>query len=178
MHNSLLQAEVVIKLRTFAEAWAHPGAKRLILQGRTGPVNAVEADGTLYIEAESEAEAIRSEAMTPASEMAGALKAAATTAAASEGAASPAAAFNSEPSGAAASPTMINSYAAAVSKSPVRFKLSAAPSQLSVDLKCSTAASKPAAAIFTPLEVINVCMCSVPALVGVHYIESAHYKRT
>ena len=45
-----LQAEVVTKLITFADACAHPSAKRITLHGRTGPVNAVEADGTLYIE--------------------------------------------------------------------------------------------------------------------------------
>ena len=144
-----------------------------MLHGRTGLVNAVEAYGALFIENEAEAEAIRSKAVEPASEVAAASKAVATTVAASEVAApapapEPAGALDLEPSCAAASPAVIksNSYAAAVTKRPVgpKFstaasqpatgpKLSAAASQLSVDLKRSSAASKPAAAVLAPLEV-------------------------
>ena len=145
-----------------------------MVRGRTGPVNAVEADGALFIENDgAEAEAIPSKAMEPASEVAAASKTVATTAAASEVAApaaapEPAVALDLEPSCAAASPAVIksNSYAAAVSKRPVgpKFsaaasqpatgpKLSAAASQLSVDLKRSTSAYKTAAAVLTPLEV-------------------------
>ena len=169
---------MVTKQRTFAEACAHPSAKRITVRGRTGPVNAVQADGVLFIEddeakAEAETKAIRSKAMEPASEVAAASKAVATTVAASEVAApapapEPAGALDLEPSCAAASPAVIksNSYAAAVTKRPVgpKFstaasqpatgpKLSAAASQLSVDLKRSSAASKPAAAVLAPLEV-------------------------
>ena len=60
-----LQAEAVTKPRTFDDACAHPSAKRLVVRGRTGPVNAVEADGALFIENdEAEAEAIPSDAAT------------------------------------------------------------------------------------------------------------------
>ena len=176
----ITQAEVVIKPRTFADACVHPSAKRTTVPGRTGPVNAVEADGVLFVqndEAEAKAEAIRSKAMEPACEVAAAaFKAAAATMAASEVAApalapEPAvatAALDPEPCCAAASPAVIksNSYAAAVSKPPVgpKFstalsklpvgpKFSAAASQRSADLKRPSAASKPAAAVLTPLEV-------------------------
>ena len=158
---------MITKPRTFADACAHPSAKRTTVPGRTGPVNAVEADGVLFVqndEAEAKAEAIRSKAMEPACEVAAAAsKAAAATMAASEVAApalapEPAvatAALDPEPCCAAASPAVIksNSYAAAVSKAPVGPKFSTAASQLSADLKRPSAASKPAAAVLTPLEV-------------------------
>ena len=159
---------MVTKLPTFIEACAHPNAKRIKLPGRTGLVNAVEADGALFIqndeaEAEAEAEAIRSRATEPACEVAEASKAAATVAAASD-VAVPAltpesavvtAALDPEPCCAAAPPTVTksNSYAVAVAKLSVRPKLSAAASQLPADLKRSAAASKPVAAVLTPLEV-------------------------
>ena len=161
-----LQAEVVTKLRTFADVCAHPSAKRTMVYGRTGPVNAVEVDGALFIqndEAEAKAEALRSKAMEPAREVAAASKAATAAAAASEVAApalapEPAvatAALDPEPCCAAASPAVVksSSYAAAVSKPPVGPKFSAAASQLPADLKRSTVASKPVAAVLTPLEV-------------------------
>ena len=81
---------MITKLRTFAEACAHPSAKRTTVHGCTGPVNAVEVDGTLFIqndEAEAKAKALLSEAMEPAFEVAVASEAAATTSAASEAAA-------------------------------------------------------------------------------------------
>ena len=188
LHMHMLQAEVVTKLRTFADACANPSAKRITVHGRTGPVNAVEVDGTLFIqndEAEAEAEAIRSKAMEPASEVAAASKRVATAAAASEVEApgpvpKPAVATAAlEP---AASPAVVksNSYAAAVSKPPVGPKFSVAASQpaagpklssqLSTDHKRSSAAFKPAA-VLTPLEVniqyphttISLLMCTVPA---------------
>jgi len=180
---------------TTAEACAHPSAKHLALHGRTGPVNAVEADGALFIqndEAEAEAEAIHSKAMEPASEVVAPSKVAARTAAASEVAA-PAvatAALDPEPCCATASPAVIksNSFAAAISKPSLRPKPSAAASRLSADLKRSTAASKPAAAVPTPLEVNisyrnvhaqctvtlqlmhGVCICLVPCrkIIGRH----------
>ena len=136
-----LQAEAVTKPRTFAAACAHPSTKRLVVRGRTGPVNAVEADGALFIENdEAEAEAIPSKAMEPASEVA-----VATTAAASDPAT-------------IKSPAVIksNSYAAAVSKPSVLPKLSTAAYQLSANLKHPSASSKPTA-VPTPLEV-NVHM--------------------
>ena len=156
---------MVTKLRTFADACTHPSAKRMTVHGRTGPVNAVEVDGTLFIqndEAEAKVEAIRAKAMKPASEVAVASKAA-TMAAVSEVAApalapEPAvatAALEPEPCRAAASPAVVksNSYAAAVSKPPVGPKFSTAASQLLADLKRPSAASKPTAAVLTPLEV-------------------------
>ena len=60
---------MITKPRTFADACAHPSAKRTTVPGRTGPVNAVEADGVLFVqndEAEAKAEVIRSKAMEPA----------------------------------------------------------------------------------------------------------------
>ena len=149
-----LQAEEVTKPRTFADACAHPSAKRLVVRGRTGPINAVEADGALFIENDgAEAEAIPSKAMEPASEVAAASKAVATTATASEvvvtAALDPAT---------IKSPAVIksNSYAAAVSKPSDRPKLSTAAYQLSANLKRPSASSKPTA-VPTPLEV-NVHM--------------------
>ena len=49
------QAEVITTLLTFAEACAHPNAKRLMFHGLTGPVNAVEVDGTFFIESDEAA---------------------------------------------------------------------------------------------------------------------------
>ena len=149
MYKSL-QAEVVTKLHTFTDACVHPSAKRIMMHGRTGPVNAVEVDGMFFIqndETEAKAEAIRSKAMEPASEVAA-------PALAPEPAVATAA-LEPEPCRAAASPAVVksNSYAAAVSKPPVGPKFSTAASQLSADLKRPSAASKPAAAVLTPLEV-------------------------
>ena len=160
LHMHMLQAEVVTKLRTFADACANPSAKRITVHGRTGPVNAVEVDGTLFIQNdEAEAEAIRLKVMEPASELAVASKATATAAAASEVAAPALApepavamvALDPEPCFAAASPAIIKSYAAAVSKPRVRPKLSTAACQPAADIERSTAASQPA--VLTPLEV-------------------------
>ena len=171
----IIQAEAVPKPGTFADVCAHSSAKHITVRGHTGPANAVEADGALFIQNEAEAGAIRSKALDAASEVVTAPKAA-TTAAASEVVApalapEPAvatAALDSEPSCAATSPAVIkfNSYAAAVSKPPVGLKFStalsklpvgpkfsAAASQLSADLKRPSTASKPAAAVLTPLEV-------------------------
>ena len=93
--------------------------------------------------------------MEPASEVVAPSKVAARTAAASEVAEPAVATAAPEDPAATASPAVIesNSFAAAVSKPSVRPKPSAAASQLSADLKRSTAASKPAAAVPTPLEV-------------------------
>merc|ERR1740124_327358 len=174
--DNAMPAEAVTKPRTFADACTHPSAKRMTVHGRTGPVNAVEVDGTLFIqndEAEAKAEATLSKAMGPASEAAAttaaasgvaaqavASKAVATTAAASEVAApalapEPAvatAALEPEPCRAAASPAVIksNSYAAAVSKPPVGPKFSAAASQSAAGPKLSAAASKLSADLKRP----------------------------
>ena len=43
----MLQTEVVTKLLKFTDVCARPSAKRLTLPGPTGPVNAVDVDGTL-----------------------------------------------------------------------------------------------------------------------------------
>ena len=150
-----LQAEAVTKPRTFADACAHPSAKRLVVRGRTGPVNAVEADGALFIENDgAEAEAIPSKAMEPASEVAAASKAV-TTAAASDPAAikSPAVIKFNSYAAAVSKPPVGLKFSTALSKLPVGPKFSAAASQLSADLKRPSTASKPAAAVLTPLEV-------------------------
>jgi hypothetical protein len=77
MHNvtchKLLQAKVVTKPLKYTDACVHPNAKRLTLPGATGPVNAVDVDGTLFIEndaAEAAAEALCSKALQLASEVA------------------------------------------------------------------------------------------------------------
>ena len=157
-----LQAEVVINLRTFADACAHPSAKCLVLRGRTGPVNAVEVDGMLFIkndEAEAATEAIRSKAIDPASEVAVASE----VAPAPKPTAGSAAALKSEPSRSVVSSSATVypiSYAAAASKPPVGLKSSvaaflprsAASSKFSSGLKHSAPASQPAV-VLAPLEV-------------------------
>ena len=181
--KSLLQAEVVTKLFTFADACAHPSAKRITLHGRTGPVNAVEADGTLYIEkdeakAAAAAEALSSKALELASEVAMASEvavasevasAASEVAPAPKSTPEPAAALDCGPScsvvtsSAAVYPI---SYSAAASKPPVgpkpsaaAFQLrSAASSKFSAGLKRSAPASQPAV-VHAPLEV-NMCCTS------------------
>ena len=176
-----IQAEVVTKLITFADACAHPSAKRITLHGRTGPVNAVEADGTLYIEkdeakAAAAAEALSSKALELASEVAVAFEVAVASevaSAASEVAPAP----NSTPEPAAAldcgpSCSVMTSsaavypisYSAAASKPPVGPKppaaalRSAASSKFSAGLKRSAPASQPAV-VHAPLEV-NMCCAS------------------
>ena len=182
MYKSL-QAEVVTKLITFADACAHPSAKRITLHGRTGPVNAVEADGTLYIEkdeakAAAAAEALSSKALELASEVAMASEvavasevasAASEVAPAPKSTPEPAAALDCGPScsvvtsSAAVYPIP---YSAAASKPPVGPKPSAAAFQLrpaasfkfSAGLKRSAPASQPAV-VHAPLEV-NMCCTS------------------
>ena len=44
-----VQAEVITTL-TFAEACAQPSAKRFVFHGSDGPVNAVEVDGTFFVQ--------------------------------------------------------------------------------------------------------------------------------
>ena len=182
MYKSL-QAEVVTKLITFADACAHPSAKRITLHGRTGPVNAVEADGTLYIEkdeakAAAAAEALSSKALELASEVAMASEvavasevasAASEVAPAPKSTPEPAAALDCGPScsvvtsSAAVYPIP---YSAAASKPPVgpkpsaaAFQLrSAASSKFSAGLKRSAPASQPAV-VHAPLEV-NMCCTS------------------
>ena len=81
--SNSFQAEVITTLLTFAEACAHPNAKRLLFHGLTGPVNAVEVDGTFFIESdEAEAKAACSKTPELASEAAVAPKAAENSAAA------------------------------------------------------------------------------------------------
>ena len=180
MHNvtcrKLLQAKVVTKPLKYTDACVHPNAKRLTLPGATGPINAVDVDGTLFIEndaAEAAAEALCSKALQLASEVAPAASEVAP--AASEGAPAasevalapkptpkPAAALDSEPScsvvtSSAADPI---TYSAAASKPAVgpkpsvaAFQLrSAASSKFPAGLKRSAPASQPAV-VLTPLEV-------------------------
>ena len=66
---------MITLFRNYAAAYAHPSAKRLVYRGPAGPVNAVEVDGTIFIEnddaeAEAEKEASRSKALKLASEVA------------------------------------------------------------------------------------------------------------
>ena len=142
---------MVTKPLKFADVCANPSAKRSTVYGRTGPVNAVEFDGTLFIEndeAEAAAEALYSKALEPASEVAPV---------ASEVA--PAAALDSEPCCSVATSSVM-SYSAAASKPPVgpkpsaaTFQLrSAASSKFSAGLKRSAPASQPAV-VLAPLEV-------------------------
>ena len=169
---------MVTKIVTFADACAHPSAKRITLHGRTGPVNAVEADGTLFIEndeakAKVAAEALCSKALELASEVAVASEvapAASEVAPAPKSTPDPAAALDCGPfcsvvtsSAAARYPI---SYSAAASKPPVGPKPSAAAFQLrpaasfkfSAGLKRSAPASQPAV-VHAPLEV-NMCCTS------------------
>ena len=159
-----VQAEVTPTLFTFAEACAQPGAKRFIFHGSDGPVNAVEVDGTFFIQNdEAEAKAARSKALELAFEVAVASTAAANPAAAAEAVA---AAPKPMPEPAAAHRI---SYAAAASKSLVGPKPSAAgfeplpipAAELSAGLKCSNPGSKPAV-VPAPLEV-SICM-----MMGMH----------
>ena len=171
-----MQAKLVTKPRTFADARAHPSAKRLVFHGLTGTVNAVEVDGTVFIE-NDEAEA-RSKALELASEVAMASEvavasevasAASEVAPAPKSTPEPAAALDCGPScsvvtsSAAVYPI---SYSAAASKPPVgpkpsaaAFQLrSAASSKFSAGLKRSAPASQPAV-VHAPLEV-NMCCTS------------------
>ena len=127
-----LQVEVVTKPLTFADACTHPSAKRITVYGRTGPVNAVEADGTLFIE-NDEAKALCSKALGLVSEVAVASEVAAM---ASDVVLAPkptpehAAALDSEPFCSvetSSAPAVYRiSYSAAASKPPVRPKPSVA----------------------------------------------------
>ena len=140
--SQITQAEVVTKPLKFADACANPNAKPITVYGLTGPLNAVDVDGTLFIEnveAEAAAEALYSKALEPASK--------------------PAVALDSEPSCSVATSSAI-SYSAAASKPPVGpkpsaavFQLrSAASSKFSAGLKRSAPASQPAV-VLAPLEV-------------------------
>ena len=156
-----LQAEMIIeKQPTFAEACAHPNAKRLVFCGRVGPVNVVEVDGTFFIEKE--------EALQLDSEVAAVATKAAASSVVEEVAED--VALDSEPCCSdvetSAAPAVHRiSYAAAASKPPVGPKPSAAglvlrsavaPSKSSAGLKRSTPASQPAV-VPAPLEV-SICM--------------------
>ena len=170
MHNvtchKLLQAKVVTKPLKFTDACVHPNAKRLTLPGATGPINAVDVDGTLFIEnveAEAAAEALYSKALEPASKVAPVASEVAPT---PKPTPEPAAALNSEPSCSVATSSAIL-YSAAASKPPVMPKpsaatfqmRSAASSKFSAGLKRSAPASQPAV-VLAPLEV-NMSMAYV-----------------
>ena len=160
-----VQAEVITTL-TFAEACAQPGAKRLMFRGCNGPVNAVEVNGTFFVQNdEAEAKAARSKALELASEVTVAAKAPENSAAAAPTPmTTPAAALDSEPSCSAgtssARATHRNSYAAAAAKPAVQPKPSAAgfkprpvaPPKFSAGLERSTPASQPAV-VDAPIEV-------------------------
>jgi len=187
MHNvtchKLLQAKVVTKPLKYTDACVHPNAKRLTLPGATGPVNAVDVDGTLFIEndaAEAAAEALCSKALQLASEIAPAASEVAPAAsevapAASEGAPAasevalapkptlkPAEALDSEPSCSVVTSSAADSitYSAAASKPAVGPKPSVAACQLrsaaSSKFPAGLKRSAPAsqpAVVLTPLKV-------------------------
>ena len=160
--ETLCRSQDIEKQPTFAEACAHPNAKRLEFHGSDGPVNVVEVNGTFFIENdEAEAKAARSKALELDPEVAVASKAASSSVVAEV---AEEVALDSKPccSGAeiSAAPAAHRiSYAAAAAKS-VRPKPSAAgfeprpvaPSKFSAGVKCTTSASKPAVAN-APLEV-------------------------
>jgi hypothetical protein len=187
MHNvtchKLLQAKVVIKLLKFTDACVHPNAKHLTLPGETGPVNAVDVDGTLFIEndaAEAAAEALCSKALQLASEVAPAasevaLAASEVAPAASEVAPAasevalapkptpkPAAALDSEPSCSVVTSSAADSitYFGAASKPAVgpkpsvaAFKLRSAASSKFTAGLKRSAPASQPAVVLTPLEV-------------------------
>ena len=163
----LQNEEAEVTLFTFAEACAQPSAKRFVFHGSDGPVNAVEVDGTFFVQNdEAEAKAARSKALELASEVAVAAKAPEISAAAAPTPMpTPAAALDSEPSCSAgtssARATHRNSYAAAAAKPAVRPKPSAAgfkprpvapPTKFSAGLQRSPPASQPVV-VDAPLEV-------------------------
>ena len=170
---------MVTELLTFAEACAHPNAKRLMFHGLTGPVNAVEVDGTFFIEGdEAKAKEVNLKALELASEVAMVSKAAAAAAAAAVEVAAaptpmpkPVAALDSEPfcSAKASSASAVHriSYSAAASKPPVGPKPSTAgfevssvvASKFSAGLKCSTPTSQPAVVI--GLLEVSTCIMSM-----------------
>ena len=165
--KGIKQAEVA--LFTFAEACAKPSAKRFVFHGSDGPANAVEVDGTFFVQNdEAEAKAARSKALELASEVTVATKAPENSAAAAPTAA---AALDSEPSCSAgtssARATHRNSYAAAAAKPAVQPKPSAAgfkprpvaPPKFSAGLERSPPASQPAE-VDAPLEV-STCIMSI-----------------
>ena len=138
MHMHLLdvtnQAKVVIKPLKFADACAYPSAKPITVYGATGPLNAVDVNGTLFIEnveAEAAAEALHSKALESASEVApvASEEVAAEVAPAPKPTPEPAAALDSEPSCSVATSSAIL-YSAAASKPPVMPKPSAATFQM------------------------------------------------
>ena len=159
------------KQPTFAEACAHPNAKRVFFRGRVGPVNVVEVDGTFFVQNdEAEAKAARSKALELASEVTVATKAPENSAAAAPKAA---AALDSEPSCSAGTSSARaahrTSYAAAAAKPAVQPKPSAAgfkprpvaPPKFSGGLERSKPppASQPAV-VDAPLEV-STCIMSI-----------------
>jgi hypothetical protein len=160
--SQITQAEVVTKPLKFADACANPNAKPITVYGLTGPVNAVNVDGTLFIkndEAEAAAEALYSKALEPASKVAPVASEVAPT---PKPTPEPAAALDSEPSCSVATSSAI-SYSAAASKPPVGPKPSAAAFQLRAKfpagLKRSAPASQPAV-VLAPLQV-NMSMAYV-----------------
>jgi hypothetical protein len=173
---------VVIKPLKFADACANPNAKPITVYGPTGPLNAVDVDGTLFIEnveAEAAAEALYSKALESTSELA---PVASEVAPALKPTPEPAAAaLNSEPSCSVATSSAIL-YSAAASKPPVMPKPSAATFQMrsskfSAGLKRSAPASQPAV-VLAPLEVnmrmhISVMQCTLHLLCSAHYISNA-----
>ena len=164
-----LQVGVVTKPLTFADACTHPSAKRITVYGRTGPVNAVEADGTLFIE-NDEAKALCSKALGLVSEVAVASEVAAM---ASDVVLAPrptpehAAALDSEPFCSvetSSAPAVYRiSYSAAASKPPVRPKPSVAvfePRPVAAPkLSAGLERSQPAV-VLAPLEV-SICIMSI-----------------
>ena len=165
-----IQAELVTKPHTFADACAHPSAKRLVFHGLTGTVNAVEVYGLVFIENdEAEAKAARSKALELASEVAVANSAAAAAevAAAPTPMPEPAAALDSEPFCSvetSSAPAVYRiSYSAAASKPPVRPKPSVAvfePRPVAAPKFSAGFERSQPAVVLAPLEV-SICIMSI-----------------
>jgi hypothetical protein len=182
--KGIKQAEVT--LFTFAEACAKPSAKRFVFHGSDGPVNAVEVDGTFFVQNDgAEAKAARSKALELAS------KVTVTKAPENSAVAAPtaAAALDSEPSCSAGTSSARatlhrNSYAAAAAKPAVRPKPSAAgfkprpvaPPKFSAGLERSPPASQPVV-VDAPLEV-STCPCIMSIHSHLHQVKRVHVHRT
>ena len=152
---NLTRVDLASQPTNYTEACAHPDAKRLVLHGRTGPVNGVEADGTLFVEDDAvAADAVSSKVLEPvgvAPEHAVALAPEPLCAAASQ------AVISRKSHPAAASQPSEDTTLSAAPQATVGPKLSAAASKPSADLKLSAAPSQPAAD--TTLLEVNTCMC-------------------
>ena len=168
--NHQIQAEVNPTLFTFAEACAQPNAKRLTFHGLTGPVNAVEVDGTFFVEnEEAEAKAARLKMLELDPEVGVAPKAAANSANSAVAAAptpmpESEAKLHSEPicgAETSSAPAFHRiSYAAAASKPPIGPKPSAAGFKLASKFSERSASACRRALVLAPDEVSMHAACA------------------